>query len=121
MADSTTERFVARIPSLLAEMEERATNLFGMALTPTAANLPNLERIADFLWQMRASFDEQDRQINVLLLGTYLGEIARREQSGRWRVDAAAGLPVIDLPDGEVLSPMAAAMKWLTEGIAPSP
>lgn len=121
MADPATERFVARTPGLLAELERRSATLFNMTLTPAAGSLPDLERIADFLWQMRSSFDDQDRQINVLLLGTYVGEIVRRERGGAWRVDATQGLPVVDLPDGEVFNPMAAAMKWLTEGVAPSP
>lgn len=116
MADAATERFVARVPGLLAELEKRAANLFDMALTPAAASLPDLERIADFLWQMRASFDEQDRQINVLLLGTYYGEIVRRERGGVWRVDATVGLPVVDLPDGDAFSPMAIVGRRLSTG-----
>lgn len=121
MADQATERFVAQVPRLLAELEQRATALFEVPLSPSAVSLPALRQIVDFLWQMRASFDEQDRQINVLLLGAYLGEIVRREQNGRWRVDAAQGLPVVDLPDGQVFSPMVVMGKWLREGAGELP
>lgn len=103
-----TERFVAQLPGLLAELERRAAALFVVTLTPNLDSLPALEQIADFLQQARARFDEQDRRINVLLLGAYLGEMVRREGGGIWRVDPAAGLPLIDLPDGRVWSPMTA-------------
>jgi hypothetical protein len=74
MADPATERFVAQVPGLLAELERRAQALFDLTLTPTVDSLPALEQIAAFLWQARASFGEQDRRINILLLGAYLGE-----------------------------------------------
>lgn len=119
MADQATERFVAQLPQLLAELEQRAAVLFEATLSPSMAGLPALRQIVDFLWQMRASFDERDRQINVLLLGAYLGEIVRREQGGRWRVAAAHGLPVVDLPDGQEFSPMVVMGKWLKEGEEP--
>lgn len=109
MADPQTNRFVAQLPGLLSELERRAQALFGLALTPSADSLPALEQIAAFLRQARASFDQQDQRINVLLLGAYLGEIVRRERGGAWRVDPALGLPLVDLPDGEVWSPMDAA------------
>ena len=109
MADPATERFVAQVPGLLRELERRAQDLFGLTLAPTRNSLPALEQIAGFLHQARAIFDEQDQRINLLLLGTYLGEIVRRERGGAWRVDPALGLPLVDLPDGEVWSPMDAA------------
>jgi hypothetical protein len=68
-----------------------------------------LEQIAAFLWEAQASFGEQDRRINILLLGTYLGEIVRRDQGGVWRVDPALGLPLVDLPGREAWSPMGVA------------
>ncbi|MCS6843991.1 MAG: hypothetical protein NZ528_06665 [Caldilineales bacterium] len=119
MADPSTERFVAQVPALLAELERRAEALFGLALTPTLASLPALEEIADFLWQMRERFDLHDRQINLLLLGTYLGEMVRRAEGGAWRVDAGAGLPVVDRPDGRVFRPMEAVGQRLTLGAPP--
>ena len=119
MADPHTERFVAQLPGLLTELERRAQALFGLTLTPTVDSLPALEQIAHFLWQARASFDEQDQRINILLLGTYLGETVRRARDGAWRVDAALGLPLIDLPDGTLWSPMEAARVWLETGEPP--
>lgn len=119
MADQATERFCARVPGLLAELDRRAAALFGMTLAPTTASLPDLERIADFLWQMRGSFDVQDQQINVLLVGTYLGEIERWERGGAWRVDAGRGLPVVDLPDSAVFDPMTLAGQRLSAGAPP--
>ncbi len=113
MVDLASERFNAQLPGLLAELERRAQALFGLTLTPTADSLPSLEQIASFLHQARASFDEQDQRINILLLGAYLGEIVRRERGGVWRVDAALGLPLVDLPGGEVWSPMDAAQSRL--------
>jgi hypothetical protein len=118
MADPQTERFVAQIPGLLAELERRAQALFGLALTPSPDSLPALEQIASFLWQAQASFDEQDRRINVLLLGTYLGEAVRLARNGGWRVDPLQGLPLLDLPDGQVWSPMEAARARLETGLA---
>ncbi len=109
MADPATDRFVAQLPGLLRELERRAQDLFGLALTPTTDSLPALEQIAAFLRQARASFDQQDQRINILLLGTYLGEIVRRERGGAWRIDPALGLPLVELPGGEVWSPMEAA------------
>ena len=106
MADPATDRFVAQVLGLLSELERRAQDLFGLAITPTPDSLPALEQIAAFLHQARASFDQQDQRINILLLGTYLGEIVRRERGGAWRVDPALGLPLVELPDGEVWSPM---------------
>jgi hypothetical protein len=114
MADQATERFTARVPGLLAELERRAAALFDIQLTPAVTSLPDLERITAFLYQMRASFDAQDRQINVLLVGTYMGEIERRERGGAWRVDAGRGLPVVDLPDGAVFDPMTLAAPRLS-------
>lgn len=116
MADPATERFLEALPQVLAELERRATDLFDLSLRPDAASLPALEHIADFLWQMAATFNEMDRRVNVLLLGAYLGELVRRERGGRWRVDAALGLPVIDLPDGQVFSPMKAVGQRLSAG-----
>lgn len=124
MADLPTDRFVAQVPGLLAELERRAQALFDLALAPHLDSLPALEQIAAFLWQARASFDEQDRRIDILLLGTYLGEIGRRDQGGAWRVDPALGLPLVDLPGGEVWSPMETARARLEAGVAwdlPSP
>ncbi len=118
MADPHTDRFVAQLPGLLRELERRAQALFGLTLTPTPDSLPSLEQIAAFLWQARASFDEQDRRINILLLGAYLGEIVRRERGGAWRVDPALGLPLVDLPDGEMWSPMEATRARLETGVA---
>jgi hypothetical protein len=119
MADPQTDRFVAQVPGLLRELERRAEALFGLTLTPTTDSLPALEQIAHFLWQARASFDEQDQRINILLLGAYLGEIVRRERGGAWRVDPALGLPLVDLPGGEVWSPMEAARQRLEAGGPP--
>ncbi|HSN73800.1 MAG TPA: hypothetical protein VL334_01770 [Anaerolineae bacterium] len=124
MADPHTDRFVAKLPGLLRELERRAQALFDLTLTPTPDSLPALEEIAAFLRQARASFDEQDRRINILLLGTYLGEIVRRARFGAWRVDAALGLPLVELPGGEVWSPMEAVRAGLEMGVAwdiPSP
>ncbi len=124
MADPQTGRFVAQLPGLLRELERRARDLFGLTLTPSADSLPALEQIAAFLHQARARFDAQDQRINILLLGAYLGEIVRREQGGAWRVDPALGLPVVDLPDGAVWSPMEAAQARLESGVTweiPSP
>ncbi len=73
MADPATDRFVAQVPGLLAELERRAQALFGLTLTPTVDSLPALEQIASFLRQARASFDEQDQRINILLLGDVPG------------------------------------------------
>ena len=109
MADPATDRFVAQIPGLLAELERRAQALFDLTLTPTTDSLPALEQIARFLRQARASFDEQDQRINILLLGAYLGEIVRRQRGGAWRVEPALGLPLVDLSDGTSWSPMDAA------------
>ena len=119
MADPATDRFVAQLPGLLRELERRAEALFGLTLTPTTDSLPALEQIAAFLRQARASFDQQDQRINILLLGTYLGEIVRRERDSAWRVDPALGLPLVDLPDGEAWSPMEAAQVWLETGERP--
>lgn len=113
-----TDRFVAQLPGLLAELERRAAALFDVTLTPSLDSLAALEQIADFLQQARARFDEQDRRINVLLLGAYLGEMARRQLGGAWRVDPAAGVPLVDLPDGRTWSPMAAMAERLTGGQA---
>jgi hypothetical protein len=124
MADPHTDRFVAQLPGLLRELERRAQALFDLTLTPTPDSLPALEEIAAFLRQARASFDEQDRRINILLLGAYLGEIVRRARGGVWRVDAALGLPLVDLPGGEVWIPMESARTRLETGVAwdiPSP
>jgi hypothetical protein len=124
MADTQTDRFAAQVPGLLAELERRAQALFGLTLTPTLDGLPALEQIAAFLWESQASFGEQDRRINILLLGTYLGEIVRRERDGVWRVDPALGLPLVDLPGRETWSPMEAARARLEMGVAwglPSP
>ncbi len=124
MPDPATERFVAQVPGLLAELERRAQALFGLTLTPTVDSLPALEQIAHFLYQARARFDQQDQRINILLLGAYLGEIVRRERGGVWRVDPALGLPLVDIPGGEVWSPMEAAQTRLETGVAwdhPSP
>jgi hypothetical protein len=106
MADPATDRFVAQVPGLLRELERRGKALFGLTLTPTVDSLPALEQIAHFLHQARASFDQQDQRINILLLGTYLGEIVRRDRAGAWRVDPALGLPLVDLSDGTSWSPM---------------
>lgn len=103
-----TERFVAQLPGLLAELERRSAALFAVTLTPSLDSLPALEQIADFLQQAHARFDDQDRRINLLLLGAYLGEMVRRQGDGTWRVDPAVGLPLVDLQDGRVWSPMAA-------------
>lgn len=111
-----TNRFLAQLPGLLAELERRAAALFDVALTPSLDSLPELEQIASFLQQTRARFDEQDRRINVLLLGAYLGEIVRRQLGGVWRVDSVAGLPLVDLPDGRTWSPMEAMATRLAEG-----
>lgn len=119
MADPLTDRFVAQVPALLAELERRAEAIFELRLTPTPASLPALEEIADFLWLMRERFDAQDQQINVLLLGTYLGEIVRRAEGGAWRMDVTAGLPVVDLPDGQPFRPMEAVGRRLTQGAPP--
>jgi hypothetical protein len=124
VADRQTDRFVAQVPGLLAELERRAQALFDLALAPTVDGLPALEQIAAFLWQARASFDEQDQRINILLLGSYLGEIVRRDQGGAWRVDPALGLPLVELPGREAWSPMEAARARLEMGVAwdlPSP
>lgn len=124
VTDPQTARFVAQVPGLLAELERRAQDLFGLTLMPSADSLPALEQIAAFLHQARASFDQQDQRINILLLGAYLGEIVRRDQGGAWRVDPALGLPLIDLPDGEVWSSMEAVQARLEMGVAwdfPSP
>ncbi len=124
MADPPTDRFVAQLPGLLQELERRAQALFGLTLTPTPDSLPALEQIAAFLCQARASFDQQDQRINILLLGAYLGEIVRRERGGIWRVDPALRLPLVDLADGEVWSPMVAVQARLEIGAAwdlPSP
>ena len=109
MADPATERFVAQLPGLLRELERRAQDLFGLTLTPTTDSLPALEQVAAFLHQARASFDEQDQRINILLLGAYLGETVRRARGGVWRVDEALALPLVDLTDGMQWSPMDAA------------
>lgn len=82
--------------------------MFDLTLTPTTDSLPRLEQIAAFLHQARASFDEQDQRISILLPGAYLGEIVRRERGGAWRVDPALGLPLVDLPGGTMWSPMEA-------------
>lgn len=119
MVDPPTDRFVAQLPGLLRELERRAQALFGLTLTPSADSLPALEQIAAFLRQARASFDQQDQRINILLLGTYLGEIVRRERGGAWRVDPALGLPLVDLPGGEVWSPLEAAQRRLEAGKPP--
>jgi hypothetical protein len=119
MADPASDRFVAQVPGLLAELERRAQALFDLTLAPSPDSLPALEQIAGFLWQTRAHFDQQDQRINILLLGTYLGETVRRARDGAWRVDAALGLPLIDLPDGTVWSPMEAARVWLETGEPP--
>jgi hypothetical protein len=116
MADPPTDRFVAQLPGLLRELERRSQALFGLTLTPTTDSLPALEQIAAFLRQARASFDQQDQRINILLLGTYLGEIVRRDRGGAWRVDAALGLPLVDLPGREAWSPMEAARARLEMG-----
>lgn len=116
MPDSRTRQFTAQIPALLAELENRARFLFDLELTPDLAALPALVQLADFLHRMEESFDEQDRQINVLLLGTYLGEILRREAGGEWRVDQALGLPVVILPGGQQVSPMRAVQQHLATG-----
>lgn len=124
MADAHTDRFTAQLPGLLRELERRAEALFGVTLTPNPASLPALEQIAAFLWQARARFDEQDRRIDILLLGAYLGEIVRRERGGAWRVDPALGLPLVDLPDGEAWNPIQATQARLESGLAwniPSP
>ena len=124
MADPATDRFVAQLPGLLAELERRSQALFGLTLTPTVDSLPALEQIAAFLCQARASFDQQDQRINILLLGTYLGEIVRRERGGAWRVDPALGLPLVELPGGAVWSPMETVQTRLETGVAwdhPSP
>lgn len=124
MADPATDRFVAQLPGLLRELERRAQALFGLTLTPTTDSLPALEQIAHFLRQADASFDQQDQRINILLLGAYLGEIERRQRGGAWRVDPALGLPLVDLPGGEVWSPMEAVQLRLESGAAwelPSP
>lgn len=116
MADPATDRFVAQLPGLLRELERRAQDLFDLTLTPMVDSLPALEQIAAFLRQARASFDQQDQRINILLLGAYLGEIVRRERGGAWRVDPARGLPLVDLPGGEVWSPMELVRMWLETG-----
>ena len=124
MADPPTDRFVAQLPGLLAELERRSQALFGLTLTPTTDSLPGLEQIAAFLCQARASFDQQDQRINILLLGAYLGEIVRRDRAGAWRVDPTLGLPLVDLPGGEAWSPMEAVQARLEIGAAwdlPSP
>lgn len=119
MADPATDRFTAQVPGLLAELERRAEALFGLTLTPDPASLSALEQIAAFLWQARASFDQQDRRINILLLGTYLGETVRRARGGAWRVDPARNLPLVDLPGGQVWSPLDTAQRRLEGGGPP--
>lgn len=118
LASPETMRFVAQVPGLLAELERRAFALFGLALSPGPASLPALEQIASFLQSAQASFDEQDRRINLLLLGAYLGEMGRRQQGGAWRIDPVLGLPLIDLPGGAVWSPIEAAQMRLAGGQA---
>ena len=117
--DSPTEHYVSQVPSLMAELEKRATALFNVELTPEPDALLTLERMADFLWQVRDSFDDQDRRINILLLGTYLGEVVRRQVGGAWKVDADLGLPLVMLPDGQAFNPMGAVQRRLDEGEPP--
>ena len=119
MSDPQTTRFVEQVPGLLAELERRASSLFGVTLTPSLSSLPALEQIADFLWQMRARFQEEDRRINILLLGTYLGEIVRRATDGEWRVDPDLGLPLITLADGTHFDPIGAVQQRLDTGGPP--
>jgi hypothetical protein len=117
--DSSTEHYVSQVPGLMAELEKRASTLFNVELAPEPEALLTLERMADFLWQMRDSFDDQDRRINILLLGTYLGEVVRRELGGAWQVDPTLGLPLVMLPDGQAFNPMGAVQQRLDEGEPP--
>lgn len=114
MPDPQTRQFTAQIPVLLAELENRASALFDLQLAPELAALPALVQLAESLRQMQEAFDARDRRINILLLGTYLGEMVRRETGGEWQVDAALGLPVILLPGGQRFSPMDAIRQRLT-------
>jgi hypothetical protein len=119
MSDPRTTQFVAQVPSLLAELERRASNLFGVTLSPSLLSLPALEQIADFLWQMRDRFQEEDRRINILLLGTYLGEMIRRAADGEWQVDPDLDLPLVVLADGQRFDPMGAVQQRLDAGGPP--
>lgn len=116
MTDPRTQRFVAQVPALMAELEQRALTLFDLPLSPAMESLSVLEEIAEFLWQMRASFDDQDHRVNILLLGTYLGEVMRRGAGGTWLVEPEAGLPVVILPDGHAFSPMSVVQQRLEAG-----
>lgn len=117
--DPKTANFTAKVPALLAELEQRARTLFGLDLTPDLTALPALEQIADFLWTMCESFSEEDHRINILLLGTYLGETIRRTQGGQWRVDTSLGVPLVMLPEGQFFDPMAAVQQRLETGGPP--
>ena len=117
--DPQTTRFEEQVPSLLAELERRASDLFDVTLSPSLQYLPALEQIADFLWRMRDRFQEEDRRINILLLGTYLGEMVRRAVDGEWWVDPDLGLPLVVLADGQRFDPMGAVQQRLETGGPP--